>query len=184
MFVSGSLTLHFQLHKPSIFEIPPLAVNFFVNFYDFVGACWCLLWYNIKKGGFTMYVNITGSANNKDVYIYQSYRKENGKTSSRIYRKLGKLNDLLARFDGDKGKMWPGLRRKLLRIQPPTTGKKKRSPLNSPLLRVSLWMRNAASMQVTSFYRKYVASSGSTTSAETYATVINSHTTCMPFSRI
>ena len=39
-----------------------------------------------------MYVNITGSANNKDVYIYQSYRKENGKTSSRIYRKLGKLS--------------------------------------------------------------------------------------------
>ena len=52
-----------------------------------------------------MYVNITGSANNKDVYIYQSYRKENGKTSSRIYRKLGKFNDLLARFDGDKDKM-------------------------------------------------------------------------------
>ena len=51
-----------------------------------------------------MYVNITGSANNKDVYIYQSYRKENGKTSSRIYRKLGKFNDLLARFDGgDRG---------------------------------------------------------------------------------
>lgn len=52
-----------------------------------------------------MYVNITGSANNKDVYIYQSYRKENGKTSSRIYRKLGKLNDLLKQFDGDKEKM-------------------------------------------------------------------------------
>lgn len=52
-----------------------------------------------------MYVNITGSANNKDVYIYQSYRKENGKTSSRIYRKLGKFNDLLARFDGDKDKL-------------------------------------------------------------------------------
>ena len=52
-----------------------------------------------------MYVNITGSANNKDVYIYQSYRKESGKTSSRIYRKLGKFNDLLAQFDGDKDKM-------------------------------------------------------------------------------
>ncbi|MEI3503605.1 MAG: hypothetical protein V8Q42_08180, partial [Anaerovoracaceae bacterium] len=34
-----------------------------------------------------------------------SYRKESGKTSSRIYRKLGKFNDLLARFDGDKDKM-------------------------------------------------------------------------------
>ena len=52
-----------------------------------------------------MYVNVTGSANNKDVYIYQSYRKENGKTSSRIYRKLGKYNDLLSRFDGDEEKM-------------------------------------------------------------------------------
>ena len=52
-----------------------------------------------------MYVNITGSSNNKDVYIYQSYRKENGKTSSKIYRKLGKLNDLLAQFSGDYDRM-------------------------------------------------------------------------------
>lgn len=42
-----------------------------------------------------MYVNITGVKGNKDVYIYQSYRKENGKTSSCIYKKLGKYNDLL-----------------------------------------------------------------------------------------
>ncbi len=52
-----------------------------------------------------MYVNITGSANNKDVYIYQSFRKENGKTSSHIYKKLGKMNDLLVQFDNDKDKM-------------------------------------------------------------------------------
>jgi transposase len=52
-----------------------------------------------------MYINITGSPNNKDVYIYQSFRKENGKTSSRIYKKLGKYNDLLAEFDGDKDRM-------------------------------------------------------------------------------
>ena len=52
-----------------------------------------------------MYVNITGSKNNKDVYITQSYRKPNGKTSSRIHRKLGKLNDLLEQFSGDKEKM-------------------------------------------------------------------------------
>lgn len=38
-----------------------------------------------------MHVNITGSANNKDVYIYQSYRKENGETSSRIFKKLGQV---------------------------------------------------------------------------------------------
>lgn len=48
-----------------------------------------------------MYVSITGVENNKDVYINQSYRKDNGKTSSRIYRKLGKLNELLLQFDGD-----------------------------------------------------------------------------------
>lgn len=52
-----------------------------------------------------MYINITGSANNKDVYIYQSYRKDNGKTSSRIYKKLGKLNDLLGQFSGDQEKL-------------------------------------------------------------------------------
>lgn len=58
-----------------------------------------------------MYVNITGASNNKDVYIYQSYRKENGKTSSRIYKKLGKLNDLIAQFDGDKHSMMEWARR-------------------------------------------------------------------------
>ncbi|BAK47225.1 hypothetical protein CXIVA_12590 [Clostridium sp. SY8519] len=49
-----------------------------------------------------MYISITGSANNKNIYIVQSYRKDNGKTSSRIYRKLGKYNELLKNFDGDK----------------------------------------------------------------------------------
>lgn len=52
-----------------------------------------------------MYINITGSPNNKDIYIYQSFRKENGKTSSRIYKKLGKYNDLLKQFDNDKDKL-------------------------------------------------------------------------------
>ena len=49
-----------------------------------------------------MYITITGSRNNKDVYITQSYRKENGKTSSRIFKKLGKYNELLSKFGGDK----------------------------------------------------------------------------------
>ena len=48
-----------------------------------------------------MYICITGSDNNKDVYIKQSYRKDNGKTSSRIYKKLGKYNELLELFSGD-----------------------------------------------------------------------------------
>ena len=46
-----------------------------------------------------MYVSITG---NKDVYIKQSYRKDNGKTSSRIYKKLGKYNTLLEQFSGNE----------------------------------------------------------------------------------
>ena len=52
-----------------------------------------------------MYIATTGSKNNKDVYIYQSFRKENGKSSSRIYKKLGKFNDLLRQFDGDENQM-------------------------------------------------------------------------------
>lgn len=52
-----------------------------------------------------MYVNITGSKNNKDVYIYQSFRKANGKPSSRIYKKLGKYNELLEKFSGNEEKM-------------------------------------------------------------------------------
>ena len=52
-----------------------------------------------------MYVSITGSKGNRDVYIKQSYRKENGKTSSRIYKKLGKYNDLLAQFYGSEAAM-------------------------------------------------------------------------------
>lgn len=52
-----------------------------------------------------MYVNITGSKNNKDVYIYQSFRKANGKPSSRIYKKLGKYNELLEKFSGNEENM-------------------------------------------------------------------------------
>lgn len=52
-----------------------------------------------------MYITITGSKDNKDVYINQSYRKENGRTSSRIYKKLGKYNDLLQQFNGDQKQM-------------------------------------------------------------------------------
>ena len=52
-----------------------------------------------------MYIAITGSKNNKDVYIYRSFRKENGKASSCIYKKLGKYNALLEQFDGDGDKL-------------------------------------------------------------------------------
>ena len=52
-----------------------------------------------------MYVSITGNKGNQDVYVKQSYRKDNGKTSSRIYKKLGKYNDLLDQFSGDETAM-------------------------------------------------------------------------------
>ena len=52
-----------------------------------------------------MYIAITGSKNNKDVYIYRSFRKENGKSSSCIYKKLGKYNALLEQFDGNEYKL-------------------------------------------------------------------------------
>lgn len=52
-----------------------------------------------------MYVSITGNKHNQDVYIKYSYRKKNGGTSSHIYKKLGKLNDLLEQFSGDQESM-------------------------------------------------------------------------------
>ena len=52
-----------------------------------------------------MYIAITGSKNNKDVYIYRSFRKENGKASSCIYKKLRKYNALLEQFDGNEYKL-------------------------------------------------------------------------------
>ena len=47
-----------------------------------------------------MYAAITGTGKNKSVYIMQSFRKENGRTSSRVHRKLGRLDDLLERQSG------------------------------------------------------------------------------------
>ncbi len=52
-----------------------------------------------------MYVAINGTDNNKSVYVMQSYRKENGRTSSRVYRKLGRLDELLEQFSGNHEQM-------------------------------------------------------------------------------
>lgn len=52
-----------------------------------------------------MYITMTGSKTNRDVYINQSYRGTNGKSTSRIYKKLGKEQELLERFGGDREKM-------------------------------------------------------------------------------
>lgn len=74
-----------------------------------------------------MYICITGNKNNKDVYIKQSYRKENGKTSSRIYKKLGKYNVLLEQFSGDEKKMMDWAKQKQKKKPSFITGKKKKS---------------------------------------------------------
>lgn len=63
-----------------------------------------------------MYIAITGIETNKDVYICRSYHKENGKTSSKIHRKLGKLNDLLDKFGGDYDTMMAWQKRRQLKI--------------------------------------------------------------------
>lgn len=62
------------------------------------------LWYNkiiSQKELIPIYISLTGNSDNKDVYIKRSYRKSNGKTATKIHRKLGKLNDLLQQFSGD-----------------------------------------------------------------------------------
>lgn len=65
----------------------------------------CTIYGIIKEKGwrdYQMYISITGNKGNQDVYIKQSYRKDNGKTSSRIYKKLGKYNALLEVFSGNE----------------------------------------------------------------------------------
>ena len=62
------------------------------------------MWYNkiiSQKELIPIYISLTGNSDNKDVYIKRSYRKSNGKTATKIHRKLGKLNDLLQQFSGD-----------------------------------------------------------------------------------
>lgn len=71
----------------------------------FLYVLFCAIYGIIKKKGwrnYHMYVSITGNKGNQDVYIKQSYRKDNGKTSSRIYKKLGKYNTLLEQFSGNE----------------------------------------------------------------------------------
>lgn len=62
------------------------------------------MWYNkiiSQKELIPIYISLTGNSDNKDVYIKRSHRKSNGKTATKIHRKLGKLNDLLQQFSGD-----------------------------------------------------------------------------------
>lgn len=116
---------------------------FFVKFYDFLRAILCALFYNKIKVFFQekiiMYVSITGNKGNQDVYIKQSYRKENGKTSSRIYKKLGKYNELLAQFSGDAIKMMEWAKEEATKETQIYNQKKEKVSISlSPLARIPL----------------------------------------------
>lgn len=52
-----------------------------------------------------VYVAINRIDSNKSIYVIQSYRKEIGKASSSVYRKLGRLDELLDRFSGNHEQM-------------------------------------------------------------------------------
>lgn len=52
-----------------------------------------------------MYIAVTGSKNNKDVYIYQSFRKKDGSYYSAFIREAWKHNTSLEQFDGDNEKL-------------------------------------------------------------------------------
>lgn len=49
-------------------------------------------YYKALKQACFLLNSVTGSKNNKAVYIYQSFRKKNGKSSSRIYKKFGNFD--------------------------------------------------------------------------------------------
>ena len=106
-----------------------------------------------------MYINITGSKDNKDVYITQSYCKDNGKTSSRIYKKLGKYNDLLARFSGNEAAMMDWAK------------KEAKKTLPFPRLPVSHWTKSGSSTSAICSCSSSAPNCGSTTSAEISVTI-------------
>lgn len=131
-----------------------------------------------------MYVSITGNKDNQDVYIKQSYRKDNGKTSSRIYKKLGKYNNLLAQFSGDKASMmdWAKKKQKKKLCSTTSAGKKLRSLF--PLLPVFHWTKSGSSTSAICSYNSSAPNCGSTTSAEISVTITGLLTISMPSLRI
>lgn len=131
-----------------------------------------------------MYVNITGSKNNKDVYIYQSFRKANGKPSSRIYKKLGKYNELLQKFSGNEEKMMEWARAEAAKETTLYNQQKEQISVTFSQVAVSLWRRNAYLMSDIFFCSSCALNCVLTTSAETFATVIGSRMTFMQSSPI
>lgn len=130
-----------------------------------------------------MYICITGSDNNKDVYIKQSYRKTNGKTSSRIHRKLGKYNELLQQFSGDTDKLMAWAKKKPPKTLPNTTPKKKRSPSIFRKPTAFRSMKKDPFIPATFFCSSYATNYDWTTSAETSGITGRSPTIFTLFSR-
>ena len=93
-----------------------------------------------------MYVSITGNKGNQDVYIKQSYRKENSKTSSRIYKKLGKYNDLLAQFSGDETAMMDWAKKEAEKETLLYNQRREKVTVSFPRLPVSHWTKSVSSM--------------------------------------
>ena len=102
----------------------------------------CAIYSIIKKKGwrnYHMYVSITGNKGNQDVYIKQSYRKDNGKTSSRIYKKLGKYNTLLEQFSGNEKELMDWAKKEAEKETLAYNQKKEKVSLSlSPLARIPL----------------------------------------------
>ena len=95
-----------------------------------------------------MYVSITGNKVNQDVYIKQSYRKENGKTSSRIHKKLGKYNDLLAQFSGNEEEMMNRMKKEAEKETLLYNQRREKVTLSfSPLVRIPIESRYAGNHQ-------------------------------------
>ena len=117
-----------------------------------------------------MYISITGNKGNQDVYIKQSYRKDNGKTSSRIYKKLGKYTDLLAQFSGDVAAMMDWAKKE---------AEKETLLYNQRREKVTVSLTSAICSCSSS-----VPNCGSTTSAEISVTITGLLTISMPSLRI
>lgn len=52
-----------------------------------------------------MRVTLSKSKTVEQVYITKSFRKDNGKSTSRIVKKLGSMAELLPKFDDDRDKI-------------------------------------------------------------------------------
>ena len=131
-----------------------------------------------------MYICITGSDNNKDVYIKQSYRKPNGKTSSRIHRKLGKYNNLLEQFSGDADKLMAWAKEEAAKDTAEYNAKKEKG-LHRFFRRPTAFrsMKKDPFMPATFFCSSYAANYDWTTSAETSGITGRSPTIFTLFSR-